>query len=62
MRVGRYFNGLASTALGRNPAGRALTVFPEDVFFLVSYFRSGTWSCFLAGNLIQQDEPSPSPT
>ena len=56
-RLGRYFKGIASTALGRNPAGRYLTVFPEDVF-LVSYFRSGsTWSRFLVGNLIQQDEP-----
>ncbi|HVP54245.1 MAG TPA: sulfotransferase domain-containing protein [Candidatus Eisenbacteria bacterium] len=45
------------TALGRNPAGRALTVFPGDIF-LVSYFRSGsTWSRFLVGNLTQQDEP-----
>jgi hypothetical protein len=34
-----------------------LTVFPDDVF-LVSYFRSGsTWSRFLVGNFIQQDEP-----
>jgi hypothetical protein len=45
------------TALGRHPAGRALTVFPEDLF-LVSYFRSGsTWSRFLFGNFIRQDEP-----
>jgi hypothetical protein len=43
--------------LGRIPAGRALTVFPDDIF-LVSYFRSGsTWSRFLVGNLIQQDQP-----
>ena len=56
-RLGRYFKAVASTALGRNPAGRYLTVFPEDVF-LVGYFRSGsTWSRFLVGNLIQQDEP-----
>jgi hypothetical protein len=34
-----------------------LTVFPDDIF-LVSYFRSGsTWSRFLLGNFIQQDEP-----
>jgi hypothetical protein len=57
IRLGRYFKAVASTALGRIPAGRALTVFPDDVF-LVSYFRSGsTWSRFLVGNLIQQDEP-----
>lgn len=56
-RLGRYFKTVASTALGRNPAGRSLTVFPEDIF-LVSYFRSGsTWSRFLVGNLLQQDEP-----
>jgi hypothetical protein len=56
-RLGRYFKTVASTALGRAPAGRALTVFPDDIF-LVSYFRSGsTWSRFLVGNLIQEDEP-----
>jgi hypothetical protein len=42
--------------LGRNPAGRALTVFPDDIF-AVSYFRSGsTWSRFLLGNFVHQDE------
>lgn len=56
-RLGSYVKAVASTALGRTPAGRALTVFPDDIF-LVSYFRSGsTWSRFLVGNLIQQDEP-----
>jgi len=41
-------------ALGRTPAGRGLTVFPDDIF-LVSYFRSGsTWSRFLFGNLIHK--------
>ena len=46
----------AKAALGRTPAGRGLTVLPNDVF-LVSYFRSGsTWSRFLFGNLIHQQE------
>jgi hypothetical protein len=43
--------------LGKTPAGRGLTVLPDDIF-LVSYFRSGsTWSRFLFGNLIHQHEP-----
>ncbi len=46
----------AKAALGRRPAGRGLTVLPNDVF-LVSYFRSGsTWSRFLFGNLIHENE------
>jgi hypothetical protein len=54
-RLRTYFKALALTALGRNPAGRALTVFPRDLF-IVSYFRSGsTWSRFLLGNLVHQD-------
>src|SRR5438552_9329342 len=36
---------------------RDITVFPDDVF-LTSYPRSGnTWTRFLVGNLIYQDEP-----
>lgn len=55
--IRRYLKAVTLTALGRNPAGRALTVFPGDLF-LVSYFRSGsTWSRFLFGNFIHQDEP-----
>lgn len=43
--------------LGRNHAGRDLTVFPDDVF-LVSYPRSGnTWTRFLIANLIYPDDP-----
>lgn len=56
-RLGTYLKSLASTTLARVPAGRGLTVFPGDIF-LVSYFRSGsTWSRFLFGNFIHQDEP-----
>lgn len=54
-RIGVYLKTVASVALGRTPAGRSLTVFPDDIF-LVSYFRSGsTWSRFLLGNLIQTE-------
>jgi hypothetical protein len=43
--------------LGRKPAGRLLTVFPDDIF-LVGYFRSGTtWSRFLFGSYIHQEHP-----
>ncbi len=48
---------VTSAAMGRTPAGRALTVFPDDIF-IVSYFRSGsTWSRFLFGNFLQPDDP-----
>jgi hypothetical protein len=51
-RLKRYFQ----TVLGRKPAGRGLTVFPNDIF-LTGYVRSGsTWSRFLFGNYICQDE------
>jgi sulfotransferase family protein len=57
--VNRIFTRLkvgAKAALGRAPAGRGLTVLPNDVF-LVSYFRSGsTWSRFLFGNLVHEKE------
>lgn len=56
-RIWTHLKTVASTAMGRKPAGRALTVFPDDIF-LVGYFRSGsTWSRFLFGNFIHQEEP-----
>jgi hypothetical protein len=56
-RVATHLKTVASAALGRTPAGRNLTVLPNDIF-LVSYFRSGsTWSRFLFGNFIHNDEP-----
>jgi hypothetical protein len=56
-RVKAYLASVISTALATRKAGRGLTVFPQDTF-VVSYFRSGsTWSRFLLGNFIHQDEP-----
>jgi len=55
IRLRTYLRALALTASGRNPAGRALSVFPDDLF-IVSYFRSGsTWSRFLLGNFVHQN-------
>lgn len=55
-RVARYLKAVATAARGKVPAGRGLTVFPNDIF-LVSYVRSGsTWSRFLFGNLIHENE------
>lgn len=43
--------------LHRKPAGRQMTVLADDLF-IVSYPKSGnTWTRFLLGNLIYQDEP-----
>jgi len=43
---------------GKQRAGRALTVYPDDVF-IISYPRSGnTWTRFLISNLIYGDEPT----
>jgi hypothetical protein len=61
-RLGRYLKAVSSTVLGCIPAGRDLTVLPDDIF-LVSYRRSGsTWLRFLVGNLIQETSLSPSQT
>jgi hypothetical protein len=55
-RLGTYLKTVASTALGRTPAGRGLTVFPDDIF-IVSYVRSGsTWARFLFGNFVHDHE------
>ncbi|MGA9508856.1 MAG: sulfotransferase domain-containing protein [Candidatus Sulfotelmatobacter sp.] len=55
----RTFAALAQAGrvlTGRQIAGRGLTVFPDDIF-LVSYPRSGnTWTRFLLGNLIYQND------
>lgn len=48
---------LTRAALGTNPAGRRLTVLPDDIF-IVSYPRSGnTWARFLIGNLLYPESP-----
>ena len=53
----RVLEQVARVVTGRQLAGRNLTVYPDDVF-LTSYPRSGnTWTRFLLGNLIYQDEP-----
>ena len=56
-RAWRHLKTVGTVVLGRNNAGRGVTVFPDDIF-VVSYFRSGsTWSRFLIGNLIHENEP-----
>lgn len=56
VRLRNYLKAVTGSILARTPAGRNLTVFPEDTF-IVSYFRSGsTWSRFLFGNLIHEHE------
>jgi hypothetical protein len=53
----RMFGAVWKVVTGTQPAGRNLTVFDDDVF-IVSYPRSGnTWTRFLIGNLLYQDDP-----
>ncbi len=48
---------VARAVLGKNPAGRRLTVLSGDIF-IVSYPRSGnTWARFLIGNLLHPETP-----
>lgn len=43
--------------VGRQPIGRNITVFPDDVF-ITSYPRSGnTWTRFIVGNLLRSNDP-----
>ncbi len=52
-----HMGKIVDVALDRHPAGRSVTVLPGDVF-IVSYPKSGnTWTRFLVGNLVYQDEP-----
>jgi hypothetical protein len=52
-----HMGKIVDVALDRHPAGRNVTVLPGDVF-IVSYPKSGnTWTRFLVGNLVYQDEP-----
>ena len=56
-KIFKFVTRAGRVLLGRQMAGRGVTVFPDDVF-LVSYPRSGnTWTRFLLGNLIYQDDP-----
>jgi hypothetical protein len=56
-RIFRAVGEASRVLLGRKPAGRALTVFPDDIF-IVSYPRSGnTWTRFLIGNLVYHGNP-----
>lgn len=55
MNLFEYASAVTQFALGRTPAGRGLTVLPDDIF-IVSYLRSGsTWARFLFGNLVQDE-------
>ena len=54
--MGRLFKQTVDISINRSGAGRSLTIFPDDIF-IVSYPRSGnTWTRFLIGNLLFQEE------
>lgn len=57
MDPGKQIRLSIKALLGLDRVSRAFTIYPDDVF-LVSYPKSGnTWTRFLIGNLIAQDEP-----
>lgn len=52
-----HLHRITDVALDKKSAGRDVDVLPGDVF-IVSYPKSGnTWTRFLLGNLIYEDEP-----
>jgi hypothetical protein len=56
-RILRRLRYASRVLTGQVSAGRAATIFPDDVF-LVSYPKSGnTWVRFLIANLVHQDQP-----
>src|ERR1035438_841088 len=56
-RAFRHLSRVHDVLFRRTLLEREITIFPDDVF-LTSYPRSGnTWSRFLIGNLIYQNEP-----
>ncbi|MBV8478089.1 MAG: sulfotransferase domain-containing protein [Acidobacteria bacterium] len=55
--LSNHLGKVYDVALSRRPAGRSMTVYPQDLF-IVSYPRSGnTWTRFLVGNFLYQDAP-----
>lgn len=57
-RAGRALKAAWGVLRGQQLAGRNATIYPDDVV-ITSYPRSGnTWTRFLIGNLIYQDEPT----